>query len=39
MRLTKSIVDGIAAPTDRDQAFYRDGAIQRICCSSDGQRC
>ena len=28
MRLTKSTVDHIAAPTDRDQAFYRDGQLK-----------
>lgn len=28
MRLTKTTVDHITAPTDRDQAFYRDGQLK-----------
>ncbi len=28
MRLTKTIVDHITAPIDRDQAFYRDGQLK-----------
>ena len=28
MRLTKSMVDTLAAPTDRDQAFHRDAQFK-----------
>lgn len=28
MRLTKTTVDALQAPTDRDQAFYRDGQLK-----------